>query len=54
MSLFVANLAFGNGQVLEISKIAVILASVVSAVLGCVLLVRHVGVVAMREESVTL
>lgn len=40
MSLFVAGLAFDNGQVLEISKIAILAASVISAILGCVILAR--------------
>jgi len=38
MSLFVAGLAFGEGELLAISKIAILCASFVSAVLGSVLL----------------
>jgi Na+:H+ antiporter, NhaA family len=51
MSLFVANLAFDEGQVLEISKIAITIASVISAVLGCVFLVRQADTAAPPLES---
>jgi Na+:H+ antiporter, NhaA family len=52
MSLFVAELAFPTGQVLEISKIAITLASALSAILGCVFLTRQPGAVAIAEEPV--
>ena len=41
MSLFVAGLAFEFGDTLEISKIAILAASLVSAVAGCVILTRR-------------
>ncbi len=51
MSLFVANLAFDEGQVLEISKIAITMASVISAILGSVFLVRQTDTAAPPLES---
>ncbi len=41
MSLFVAGLAFGEGQLREISKIGILIASFLSAVLGSILLSRR-------------
>ena len=38
MSIFVAGLAFDSGSVLEIAKIAILAASLLSAILGCLIL----------------
>ena len=52
MSLFVAGLAFGYGQVLEISKISILAASIISAIIGCLILVRGNEVEAQEVRSV--
>ena len=41
MSLFVAGLAFEFGDLLEISKIAILVASLLSAIAGCLILARE-------------
>jgi len=46
MSLFIANLAFGEAPALETAKVGILLASVVSAIAGVVVLIkgdRHRG-----------
>ena len=48
MSIFVAGLAFNSGQLLENAKIAILVASFLSAVLGCLVLARN------TESNVTL
>jgi NhaA family Na+:H+ antiporter len=53
MSLFVAGLAFDYGPVLEISKIAILAASLISAVLGSVILARGGDVAAVSEVPET-
>ena len=49
MSLFVATLAFGEGQHLEVSKIAILIASLLSGILATVLLTRKAA--AAREDE---
>ena len=50
MSLFVAGLAFDFGQVLEISKIAILAASLVSAIVGWLILARGNGAEETSEQ----
>ena len=40
MSIFIANLAFGEGPLLDSAKVGILLASVISGVIGAVLLLR--------------
>jgi NhaA family Na+:H+ antiporter len=41
MSLFIANLAFGDGPALETAKVGILLASVVSGIAGAIVLVKR-------------
>jgi len=41
MSLFIANLAFGNGPALETAKVGILVASVVSGIAGVIVLVKR-------------
>lgn len=41
MSLFIANLAFGDGTALETAKVGILLASVVSGIAGAIVLVKR-------------
>ncbi len=41
MSLFIANLAFGDGPALEIAKVGILVASVVSGIAGAIVLVKR-------------
>ena len=41
MSLFIANLAFGDGPVLETAKVGILVASVVSGIAGAIVLVKR-------------
>jgi NhaA family Na+:H+ antiporter len=41
MSLFIANLAFGDGPALETAKVGILLASVVSGIAGAIVLVKQ-------------
>jgi Na+:H+ antiporter, NhaA family len=50
MSLFIAGLAFDNDTLLSVSKIAILAASLVSGIGGCILLARSRGV-QTRETS---
>jgi Na+/H+ antiporter NhaA len=54
MSLFVAGLAFESAEILEISKIAILVASLVSAVAGCIILTRGDGAEEALEQPETL
>jgi NhaA family Na+:H+ antiporter len=40
MSLFIANLAFGDTPTLEVAKVGILAASVVSGIAGAILLLR--------------
>ena len=40
MSLFIANLAFGDAPALETAKVAILVASIASALAGVVVLVK--------------
>ena len=41
MSLFIANLAFGDGPVLETAKVGILVASVVSGIAGAIVLAKR-------------
>jgi NhaA family Na+:H+ antiporter len=41
MSLFIANLAFGEAPVLETAKVGILVASVVSGIAGAIVLVKR-------------
>lgn len=41
MSLFIANLAFGDGPALETAKVGILVASVVSGIAGAIVLVKQ-------------
>jgi len=41
MSLFIANLAFGDGPALETAKVGILVASVVSGIAGAIVLVKR-------------
>jgi len=41
MSLFIANLAFGEAPALETAKVGILLASVVSGIAGAIVLVKR-------------
>ncbi|MGA8042368.1 MAG: Na+/H+ antiporter NhaA [Terracidiphilus sp.] len=50
MSIFVAGLAFNTAQLLDIAKIAILAASLLSAILGCLMLTRRAPSIAPPEE----
>ena len=51
MSIFVAGLAFQTGELLDNAKIAILAASFLSAVLGCLILARKSAPLRAPEES---
>ncbi|HEY4676550.1 MAG TPA: Na+/H+ antiporter NhaA [Candidatus Angelobacter sp.] len=51
MSLFVAGLAFGEGQSLEVAKIAILVASAASATFGWLLLTRKSEATALSRSE---
>jgi len=49
MSLFIGNLAFGDSEALEIAKVGILMASLVSGLAGAIVLSRAEGGVAMTQ-----